>query len=207
MSYKKSPWYIHSFPSCLSLRQINVARANLPFRKFFFSSEKEREVAWPLDAASTNKNACKFIIQFACVLGQSRYFLQYNGVSYALTFNWGSCTRMKFSLEMQVMTCVRYHIATVWIWAPKFVHTLKIILHRVISVVWLTNFLSEIQSLIFPRWCGPVVFPERDVDYLLWQVVMDDRLSPLATGFMEFDDYLSGILFLLLTNHAIWMKL
>ena len=30
----------------------------------------------------------------------------------------------------------------------------KIILHRIISVVWLTNFLSEIRSFINPRWWG-----------------------------------------------------
>ena len=30
----------------------------------------------------------------------------------------------------------------------------KIILHRIISVVWLTNFLSEIRSLINPWWWG-----------------------------------------------------
>ena len=29
---------------------------------------------------------------------------------------------------------------------------IKIILHRIISVVWLTNFLSEILSLTDPRW-------------------------------------------------------
>ena len=28
----------------------------------------------------------------------------------------------------------------------------KIILHRIISVVWLTNFLSEIRNLTNPRW-------------------------------------------------------
>ena len=31
-------------------------------------------------------------------------------------------------------------------------HQIKIILHRIISVVWLTNFLSEIRNLINPRW-------------------------------------------------------
>ena len=30
----------------------------------------------------------------------------------------------------------------------------KIILHRIISAVWLTDFLSEIRSLINPRWWG-----------------------------------------------------
>ena len=34
----------------------------------------------------------------------------------------------------------------------------KIILHRIISVVWLTNFLSEIRSLINPRWWGEHLF-------------------------------------------------
>ena len=34
----------------------------------------------------------------------------------------------------------------------------KIILHRIISAVWLTDFLSEIRSLINPRWWGKHLF-------------------------------------------------
>ena len=35
---------------------------------------------------------------------------------------------------------------------PPYLTNVKIILHRIISVVWLTDFLSEIWSLINPRW-------------------------------------------------------
>ena len=34
----------------------------------------------------------------------------------------------------------------------------KIILHRIISVVWLTNFLSEIRNLTNSRWWGEQLF-------------------------------------------------
>ena len=38
----------------------------------------------------------------------------------------------------------------------------KIILHRIISVVWLTNFPSEIRRLTSPRWWAVPLFPERE---------------------------------------------
>ena len=38
------------------------------------------------------------------------------------------------------------------IWIHCWPQIIKIILHRIISVVWLTNFLSEIRNLINPRW-------------------------------------------------------
>ena len=38
----------------------------------------------------------------------------------------------------------------------------KIILHRIISVVWLTIFLSENRSLTQPRWWGKVSCSERE---------------------------------------------
>ena len=38
----------------------------------------------------------------------------------------------------------------------------KIILHRIISVVWLTNFLPEIRRLTKPRGCGEGTWPERE---------------------------------------------
>ena len=40
--------------------------------------------------------------------------------------------------------------------------TVKIILHRIISVVWLTNFPSEIRRLTSPRWWAVPLFPERE---------------------------------------------
>ena len=37
-------------------------------------------------------------------------------------------------------------------WPSVDYKQIKIILHRIISVVWLTNFLSEIRNLTNPRW-------------------------------------------------------
>ena len=56
----------------------------------------------------------------------------------------------------------------------------KIILHRIISVVWLTNFPSEIRRLTSPRWWAVPLFPEREK---VWgpafgrELYIDDRLS------------------------------
>ena len=41
-------------------------------------------------------------------------------------------------------------------------YTVKIILHRIISVVWLTNFPSEIRRHTSPRWWAVPLFPERE---------------------------------------------
>ena len=47
----------------------------------------------------------------------------------------------------------------------------KIILHRIISVVWLTNFLSEIRNLINPRWWVEQLFlsVKRFPNSFLWR--------------------------------------
>ena len=58
--------------------------------------------------------------------------------------------------------------------------TVKIILHRIISVVWLTNFPSEIRRLTSPRWWAVPLFPEREKargPALSWEPCIDDRLS------------------------------
>ena len=56
----------------------------------------------------------------------------------------------------------------------------KIILHRIISVVWLTNFPSEIRRLTSPRWWAVPLFPEREKargPAISWEPCIDDRLS------------------------------
>ena len=56
----------------------------------------------------------------------------------------------------------------------------KIILHRIISVVWLTNFPSEIRRLTSPRWWAVPLFPEREKargPAVSWEPRIDDRLS------------------------------
>ena len=52
---------------------------------------------------------------------------------------------------------LHHHFSNTWHWPLRWVlrscdSTSKIILHRIISVVWLTNFLSEILNLTNPRW-------------------------------------------------------
>ena len=49
---------------------------------------------------------------------------------------------VKISSEISTIDCITEN------------QIIKIILHRIISAVWLTNFLSEIRSLINPRWWG-----------------------------------------------------
>ena len=45
-----------------------------------------------------------------------------------------------------------------WLHQQDWWWTVKIILHRIISVVWLTNFPSEIRRLTIPRWWARASF-------------------------------------------------
>ena len=65
----------------------------------------------------------------------------------------------------------------------EFLCKVKIILHRIISVVWLTIFLSENRSLTQPRWWGKVSCSEREnvqvasVSAVAYWTLMIARLS------------------------------
>ena len=92
----------------------------------------------------------------------------------------------------------------------------KIILHRIISVVWLTNFPSEIRRLTSPRWWAVPLFPEREKVWgpaFGWEPCIDDRLPlpcALAKEKMPAEWLLNSNLGLLKSfhmmssNHALW---
>ena len=65
---------------------------------------------------------------------------------------WKNCLAIIFCSNLYKHTKAGWMVTGL----KKFVNCLKvkIILQIVISVVWLTNFLSEIQSLINPWWWG-----------------------------------------------------
>ena len=85
--------------------------------------------------------------------------------------------------------------------------TVKIILHRIISVVWLTNFPSEIRRLTSPRWWAVPLFPEREKargPALSWEPCIDDRLPlpcALAKEKMPAEWLLNSNLGLLRSSH------
>ena len=58
----------------------------------------------------------------------------------------------------------------------------KIILHRIISVVWLTNFLPEIRRLTKPRRWGEGTWPEREA--VLGKVIVP-RTSMIAYDWFD----------------------
>ena len=83
----------------------------------------------------------------------------------------------------------------------------KIILHRIISVVWLTNFPSEIRRLTSPRWWAVPLFPEREKvrgPAFGREPCIDDRLSlpcALAEEKMPAEWLLNSNLGLLRSSH------
>ena len=64
---------------------------------------------------------------------------------------------------------------------------IKIILQIIISVVWWTNFLSEIRRHKYPRWWGLKSYSERDRDmkHLRMFLFIDDRSSFCKRGWMS----------------------
>ena len=80
---------------------------------------------------------------------------------------------------------LHHHFSNTWHWPLRSglrscCSTIKIILHRIISVVWLTNFLSEIRRHTSPRWWAVPLFPEREKargPALRREPRIDDRLS------------------------------
>ena len=94
----------------------------------------------------------------------------------------------------QIIECVYFHLIHLsfcspicllilgWLDGQAMQCNVKIILHRIISVVWLTNFPSEIRRLTSPRWWAVPLFPEREKargPAFSWEPHIDDRLPLL----------------------------
>ena len=92
----------------------------------------------------------------------------------------------------QIIECVYFHLIHLsfcspicllilgWLDGQAMQCNVKIILHRIISVVWLTNFPSEIRRLTSPRWWAVPLFPEREKargPAFRREPRIDDRLS------------------------------
>ena len=73
------------------------------------------------------------------------------------------------SLFFHYLQRIPFLIQNVHVWLT---FSIKIILHRIISVVWLTNFLSEIRNLINPRWWVEQLFlsVKRSPNSYLWRL-------------------------------------
>ena len=107
------------------------------------------------------------------------------------------------SLFFHYLQRIPFLIQNVHVWLT---FSIKIILHRIISVVWLTNFLSEIRNLTKPRWWVEQVILSVKRYWCLFPEIqhIDDRLHHFQV--LQRDDLLSERLFQSLLQRIIILK-
>ena len=107
------------------------------------------------------------------------------------------------SLFFHYLQRIPFLLQNVHVWLT---FSIKIILHRIISVVWLTNFLSEIRNLTKPRWWVEQVILSVKRYWCLFPEIqhIDDRLHHFQV--LQRDDLLSERLFQSLLQRIIILK-